>query len=120
MNLLFSICATAMTTMIMPLPETITTEHQAMSRSQNLQEQIGQYKQQLTRCNKIYLEETTPVYQQPLLAHYTFSWLVATFSLGFIKSSSAPYNAEIILKECSQLADLVLSLEKIQENEKSQ
>ncbi len=79
----------------------------------NLQDQIAQLKIMLIESNDAYINTTTPMYQQNLDTH----WTLQLFHLmGFMGRGQHFYNAEILLTESKRLAELIVALEKIQDN----
>ena len=81
--------------------------------NKNLQDQIAQLKIMLIESNDAYINTTTPMYQQNLDRHWTIE---LCHLMGFMHRGQHFYNAEILLTESKRLAELIVALEKIQDN----
>ena len=80
---------------------------------QNLQDQIAQLKIMLIESNDAYINKTIPMYKQDLDRHWTIE---LCHLMGFMGRGQHFYNAEILLTESKRLAELIVALEKIQDN----
>ncbi len=100
----------ALTLMLaMPCAMILSTD----SIKQDLVMQAQQLKRMLTSCNDAYICHATPMYEQSL----TFHWYLTYFIPFRLLTREYAYNAEVLLAESKKLADVISTIQKIQESE---
>jgi len=78
----------------------------------NIETQIYQLEQMLSECNNAYINNSIPMYKQSL----TFDWYLNYYFLFRLLEDEYTYNSEVLLTESKKLADIIATLEKLQES----
>ena len=80
---------------------------------QNLERQRQQLQEMLIRCNDVYIHDSIPMYEQDLNTQW---WLGYLTTFKVIQAHHC-YNAEVLLRESKNLADVIGAIEIMQESE---